>query len=120
MLTFMRFFLDVGKKDIQLLIECGVGTNNINFSSSMGINGKPGASLRMWRDFFPNAKIIGVDIDKKVLFEEERIETYYCDQLKAISIENFSKKANLLENSVDIIIDDGLHNFKAGVLFLKI
>ena len=49
---------------MQLLIECGLGTNNINFKSSMGINGKPGASLRMWRDFFPSARIIGVDIDK--------------------------------------------------------
>ena len=116
---FYEILFRCRKKDIKLLIECGLGTNDINLSSSMGINGKPGASLRMWRDFFPNAKIIGVDIDKKILFEEERIETYYCNQLKAISIKNFSKKANLLENSADIIIDDGLHNFKAGVSFFE-
>ena len=50
MLTSMRFFLDVEKKDVQLLIECGLGTNNISIVSSMGKNGKLGASLRMWID----------------------------------------------------------------------
>ncbi len=116
---FYEILFRCRKKDVQLLIECGLGTNDINLGSSMGIYGRPGASLRMWRDFFPNAKIIGVDIDKKILFEEDRIYTYFCDQLKAISIENFSKKANLSENSVDIIVDDGLHTFEAGVSFFE-
>ncbi len=107
------------RKNVQLLIECGLGTNNINFECSMGLHGKPGASLRMWRDFFPNARIIGVDIDKETLFNEERIETFYCDQLKKKSIENFAKKSKLLENSADIILDDGLHTFEAGVSFFE-
>jgi len=107
------------RKNVQLLIECGLGTNNINLESSMGINAKPGASLRMWRDFFPSARIIGVDIDKEILFNEERIETFYCDQLKKNSIENFTKESNLQKNSADIIIDDGLHTFKAGISFFE-
>ncbi len=107
------------RKNVQLLIECGLGTNNINLKASMGINGKPGASLRMWRDFFPSARIIGVDIDKEILFKEERIETFFCDQLKKKSIENFAKESNLLKNSADIIVDDGLHTFKSGVSFFE-
>ena len=107
------------KKNVQLLIECGLGTNNAALISSMGINGKPGASLRMWRDFFPNARIIGVDIDREILFNEERIKTFYCDQLKKKSIENFVKTSNLIENSADIIVDDGLHTFDAGVSFFE-
>ena len=107
------------RKHIKLLIECGLGTNDTNIKCSMGKNGKPGASLRMWRDFFPNARIIGVDIDKKILFNEERIETFYCDQLNKKSIENFSKESNLIKNSADIILDDGLHTFKAGVSFFE-
>ena len=107
------------RKNVQLLIECGLGTNNINLESSMGIDGKPGASLRMWRDFFPSARIIGVDIDKEILFKEERIETFYCDQLKKKSIENFANESNILENSADVILDDGLHTFKAGVSFFE-
>ena len=108
------------RKNVQLLIECGIGTNNVNLESSMGLNGKPGASLRMWRDFFPSARIIGVDIDKEILFNEERIETFYCDQLKKKSIKKFIEQSNLHQNSADIIIDDGLHSFKASVSFFEV
>ena len=52
----------------------------------MTANGKPGASLRVWRDFFPNAKIYGGDIDKETLFIEDRISTYYVDQFENSTI----------------------------------
>ena len=107
------------KNDVKLLIECGIGTNNPNLPSSMGVKGQPGASLKMWRDYFPNANIIGVDIDKDILFSENRILTYQCDQTDKISIENFINNANLKKNSVDIIIDDGLHIFEAGKIFFE-
>ena len=48
--------------------------------------GKPGASLRVFRDYFLNAKIYGADIDKNILFTSDRIFTYYVDQLDEISI----------------------------------
>lgn len=116
---FYEILFRCRRKDVQLLIECGLGTNNINLESCMGINGKPGASLRMWRDFFPKARVIGVDVDREILFKEERIDTYCCDQLNAISIENFAKEAKLIESSADIIIDDGLHTFEAGLSFFE-
>jgi hypothetical protein len=34
-----------------------------------------------WRDYFPNSEIFGADIDRDVLFDEDRIRTYYVDQL---------------------------------------
>ena len=43
----------------------------------MNINGKPGASLRAWRDYFENALIYGADIDKNILFKENRINTFF-------------------------------------------
>jgi hypothetical protein len=52
------------------VFECGIGTNNPNLASSMGVNGKPGASLRAWRDYFPHATIYGADIDRDILFKE--------------------------------------------------
>ena len=107
------------KDDVKLVIECGLGTNNPDLKSSMGVNGKPGASLRVWKDYFPNAKILGVDIDKEVLFSENRIETYFCDQTSSQSIDEFSKAAQLSEETVDIIIDDGLHEFHAGKSFFE-
>ena len=102
------------KNDVKLVIECGMGTNNPSLRSTMGINGQPGASLRLWRDYFPNAKIIGIDIDKEILFQEDRIKTFYCDQTNADSVKDFVKNSNLLSSSCDIIIDDGLHEFEAG------
>lgn len=107
------------KEDIKILIECGIGTNNPKLESSMGLNGNPGASLRMWENYFPNAKIIGVDIDKNILFSNERIETYYCDQLDKKSINFFLNLSKIKKSSVDIIIDDGLHTFEAGISFFE-
>ena len=46
----------------------------------MSSNGKPGASLRVWRDYFYNAEIYGADIDK-TNFSEKRIKTFFVDQL---------------------------------------
>lgn len=101
--------------DVQKVIECGLGTNNPNLASNMGINGKPGASLRVWRDYFVNAEVIGIDVDKNILFGEKRIKTYQCDQTSKASIESFIANAGVAGKSVDIIIDDGLHEFHGGV-----
>jgi hypothetical protein len=49
----------------------------------------PGASLRVWRDFFPNAQVIGIDIDEKTMFKDERINTYVVDQTDVHSIRSF-------------------------------
>jgi hypothetical protein len=73
----------------------------------MGQKGTPGASLRMWAKFFPNASIQGVDIDSKILFSEERITTGLVDQLNRSSIQNFLKTQG---KTYDLIIDDGLHS----------
>lgn len=78
----------------------------------MGIHGKPGASLRVWRDYFPNAIIYGADIDKDVLFEEERIKTFYMDQLNPKSIKEYWEMVG--EDNFDFMLDDGLHTFEAG------
>jgi hypothetical protein len=100
------------------VFECGLGTNNPDLPSSMGIKGKPGASLRVWRDYFPNANIWGADIDEKILFQETRIRTHYVNQLDASSIQDFWKWSGVRE--FDFILDDGLHTFEAGSnLFLN-
>ena len=98
------------------IFELGLGTNNINIKSNMGPNGKPGASLYGWREFFPNSNIYGADIDKDILFQSEKIFTYYCDQTDKNSI---FQMWNSLENKFDIIIEDGLHTFEANVTFFE-
>ena len=55
------------KNKIKNFLEIGLGTNNTELASNMGENGKPLASLRAWRDYFPNAQIYGGDIDRDIL-----------------------------------------------------
>jgi hypothetical protein len=107
------------KKDNKLRIfELGLGTNNINIPSNMGINGKPCASIYGWREYFPNSLIFGGDIDKDILINEERIKTYYCDQQNPEIIKEMWNNKDL-EEEIDIIIEDGLHTFNANVCFFE-
>jgi SAM-dependent methyltransferase len=100
------------------LFELGLGTNNVNIPSNMGANGRPGASLYGWSEFFPNSYIFGADIDNNILFKSGKIETFYCDQTNPDVIKQMWSEVNLQEN-FDIIIDDGLHKFHANVCFFE-
>ena len=78
----------------------------------MGKLGKPGASVKAFRDFFPEAKIFGADIDKEILFKDKRINTYYVDQTDLKSLKKLYKK---IGSNFDLIIDDGLHASYANI-----
>jgi len=97
------------------VFEMGLGTNNTNILSNMGPNGRPGASLRAWRDYFRQSLIYGADIDRDVLFAEDRIQTVYCDQLNPEVIRTMWDSLP----DMDIIIDDGLHTFEANVTLFE-
>ena len=105
------------RMEVRKVFECGLGTNNPDLASSMGVSGKPGASLRVWRDYFPNAQVYGADIDKAILFEEERIRTGYIDQLDPRAIAEYWKQVGVKD--LDFMLDDGLHTFEAGVCLFR-
>jgi hypothetical protein len=113
---FYEHFFGPWRHSVKSLFECGIGTNNPDIDSSMGVAGNPGASLRLWESVFPNALIYGADIDKNILFDEGRIQTFYVDQTDPISVEALSKT---LPKGLDIIIDDGLHTAEAAVSLFK-
>lgn len=85
-------------------------------SASTG-DGRPGASLRGWREIFPNSEVFGADIERSILFTEERIRTYYCDQLDSDAISDLWEHPELKEG-MDILVEDGLHTFLANISFL--
>lgn len=89
------------------LLEIGLGTNNLAIQSNMGLGGHPGASLRAFRDWAPQAHIVGADIDAGILFWEDRIETYWVDQTNPDSLAALA--ATVQDRRFDLIIDDGLH-----------
>ena len=100
------------------VFELGLGSNNLSVLSNMGVFGAPGASLRGWRQFFPRALVYGADVDRGILFEEDRIKTFYCDQLDRSSIHELWSRPDL-RDGMDVIIEDGLHTFEANLSFLE-
>ena len=100
------------RSNIKKVLEIGLGTDNEKLISNMGKLGKPGASVKAFRDFFPNAKIFGADIDKAILFKDKRINTYYVDQTDLKSLKKLYKK---IGSNFDLIIDDGLHASYANI-----
>ena len=101
-------------KDAKLnVLEIGLGTNNPNLISTMGTSGRPGASIRAFRDFLPNSNIYGADIDEDILFRESRIATAKVDQTDLDSFEKMTRELNCYE--FDIVIDDGLHAVEANI-----
>lgn len=77
------------RKRIKLL-EIGVGGGN---------------SLRMWRAFFPNGRIYGIDIHDTSTHDERRIKTFRGNQADS----EFLAMVMTAIGTVDIIIDDGSH-----------
>ena len=118
---YYPLFLDVRNEKLRIF-ELGLGTDDPTLVSNMTYLGpgmaRPGASLRGWKEFFPNSEIYGADIDKKILFEEDRIKTYYCDQTSPRDIHNMWMNEDL-DDDFDIIIDDGLHRIHANRIFFE-
>jgi hypothetical protein len=99
------------------IFEVGLGTNNVDTPSNMGIAGVPGASLRTWREISPKGIIVGADIDHRVLFQENGIHTYYLDQTSDDSWSNLLKIIS--KTKFNLVIDDGLHAPGANFTFLE-
>jgi hypothetical protein len=114
---YYSIFKDLREKKLRVF-ELGLGTNNVNIPSNMGIGGTPGASLYGWSEFFLNSHIFGADIDSDILFNTDKIKTFYCDQTNPEIIKKLWTEPDLQDN-FDIIIEDGLHTFSANVCFFE-
>jgi hypothetical protein len=95
------------------MLEIGIGTMIEGAHSSMvGYsleNYKPGGSLRAWRDYFCQGRIIGADVQPDTQFSDEpRIETYLCNSIDPSAVVEFMKSFPE-DFKFDIIIDDGSH-----------
>ncbi|QXI31450.1 hypothetical protein HU752_011230 [Pseudomonas vanderleydeniana] len=78
------------------LLEIGVG----------GESADPGgASLKLWAEVFPLARVHGLDIYDKSALDSDRIRTFVVDQGDPLALDRFMKR----HGPFDIIIDDGSH-----------
>lgn len=94
-------YLSPIKDDVKLVCEVGIG----GFWEAVGW--LPGNSLKVWRDYFPNAEILGLDIVKHDnIGDLDRITIDWLDQSKRDLVIEYSSKLK----DYDFIIDDGSHN----------
>jgi hypothetical protein len=102
------------------LLEVGIGTMVPGAHSSMKGYApdiyQPGASLRAWRDWFPNGKIRGIDVQMDCMFWEDRIETYPVDSTDASACRVWLESRS---QQFDIIVDDGSHYDQHQLVTLK-
>lgn len=103
---------------VRRVFELGLGRDHPDLSETIGKDGRPGASLRGWREIFPKAEVFGADIDRSILFEEDRIKTFYCDQLDGNAIRSMWSNTDMVQ-PMDIVVEDGLHTFEGNVYFLR-
>lgn len=99
---FYDALLEWQRFGVRRVLEIGIGTPQ---AMAHVKNYQPGASLRMWRDYFPNAEIWGIDSDQKAMHEAgERIKLAICSQTDEAALH-----AHLGERKFDLIVDDGSH-----------
>ena len=68
--------------------------------------GRGPSSLKMWKDYFPNSQICGLDINPACAgFDEERLKIVIGDQADKECLDNLVAE----HGPFDIIIDDGSH-----------
>ena len=103
-------FPSLGEPPIKTL-EIGIGTNNSALISTMWPGGTPGASNRAFRELLPaDSLIYAADVDKDILYQEERIKTTWVDQLDRKALNNMLVNLDLTPgDGLHLIIDDGLH-----------
>lgn len=74
--------------------------------SILEIGVKDGASIKMWKEYFPNSTIAGMDIEDCRFICDERTKFYQYNQGKREDIEAFISEHKA---RFDVIIDDGSH-----------
>lgn len=100
-----HFLFNSIRYDTLNIFELGIGPINV------------GASHKGWKNFFPNSFVYGADKNRRLLFNEDRIKTYFCDQTDPKTIkEMWDLVGDIL---FDIIVDDGLHTQNANTCFLQ-
>ncbi|GAB2780524.1 hypothetical protein GCM10027020_37570 [Nocardioides salsibiostraticola] len=93
---YQRYFRHLRREAITVL-EIGVG--------GYDRYQKGGGSLRMWKWFFPQAQIIGLDIEDKSFVDEPRVRTVIGSQTDESVLHQIIED----EGAPMVVIDDGSH-----------
>ena len=99
---YYEIFLEPIRNDHINLLEIGIDKGN---------------SLRLWKEYFPNAEIHGIDIIDCSEHADDRIIIHVADQSKEDELFRFGQR---FPQYFDIIIDDGSHQSGDMILSFEI
>lgn len=68
-----------------------------------------GLSMKMWREYYPNAEIVGIDIKKDMPSYMHNDDWQVPESVKLITCDGTDPKQLAALGNFDIIIDDGSH-----------
>jgi hypothetical protein len=96
------------RESVRRVLEIGIGHPDLmqGYVDELGLTYETGASLKMWRDYFPNAHIYGLDVNPDSFVNEGRIHSMFVDQRDADSLYLVSA---YLGGNFNLIVEDGLH-----------
>jgi hypothetical protein len=99
----------IGSNSSPKILEIGLGS--LNGFPYGGLT--PGGSIKAWRDGYPEATIVGADIDKEAV---EAIDEFgiIVDQTSDYSLGALRSKLDTF-NGFDLIVDDGFHDPHANI-----
>jgi demethylmacrocin O-methyltransferase len=92
------------REQVKKVLEIGIG--DVPGMSNTIPNYLPGASLRMWAEYFPNAEIYAIDNMANLLINDGRIHSFFADQGDERSMRRVLPE---LGSDFDLIVDDGSH-----------
>jgi predicted O-methyltransferase YrrM len=96
--VYDKLFTETFNKKVRKVLEIGI---------------MDGRSIKLWRDYFPQAHIYGVDITHCAALENEDRITQIVDNAYSTSV------IEKLGNDFDLIIDDGPHTVESQLYFLN-
>lgn len=104
---FYHSILNERRATTRKVLELGIGSPATMLDSMSRVKRTDyttGASLFLWEEYFPNAKIYGLDIDRSILINKGRIKSFWCDQRDAASYPR-----EQIGPGFDLIVEDGMH-----------
>jgi len=104
--AYTTLFKDM-RNNVKNVLEIGIGSvENGQMGGVVSKGYKTGNSLKCWNEYFPNAKIYGIDIYEHKELHTETIHTFVADQNNENDLARVMSNIN---SELDIIIDDGSH-----------
>lgn len=100
------------------LILSNIRNKKINFAE---IGVEKNSSIKMWRDFFPKAKIFAFDNDNKklVLAKKKKVYQTYYNKMDVKNSKDIKANLGKIKGKIDVLLDDSTHEFEDQIRIIK-